>query len=78
MHPLKFVKEITKENDVASDFTPDLGLCSSSADETVGSPPAFQFQLISGQCVSVNSCILWLLKLTLNRMFQLKLRLFQQ
>jgi len=33
LHPLTFVKEITKENDVASDFSLDLGLCSSSASQ---------------------------------------------
>lgn len=74
MHPLTFAKGITKENDAASDFSPDLGLCNSSA---LSSSPAFQLQLISGQHASVHSCGLWILRLTLNGEFPLELNLFK-
>ena len=39
--------------------------------------PAFQFRLISGRHDLVNGCALWLIKLTLNRVFPLKLYLFK-
>lgn len=74
LHPLPFVKGITKENDAVSNFLPDLGLCSSPAQ---WSSPAFQLQLISGQHASVHSCALWILRLTLNGEFLLQLNLFK-
>lgn len=74
LHPLTFVKGITKENDAVSDFPPDLGLCSSPAQ---WSSPASQPQLISGQHASVHSCALWILRLTLNGDFPVELNLFK-